>query len=386
MSRRPASNERSASAGRPLRLLWLGSYESDYPRNRVLISGLRQLGVEVIECHAPIWERQRHKAGAFLRPGNLIATAGDLLRSWVRLGRAQARLEGVDAVVIGYPSQPDVLFGWAVARRRRVPLVVDAMISMSDAFSDRGVGGVGARGLAGADRLTLGRAEVVIADTDANREYLRMRFGLPDPRVATVPVGADPTVFPPAPPPRHAGHALFVGKLAPLHGVDVVLEAARMAGTPPVRIIGSGQLDGWLADELERDPPSGVSHVPWVPFAQLGDEIRAASICLGVFSPSERVGRVVPNKVWQAMAVGRPIITADGPAPREVLEDERSALLVPPGDAGALADALRRLGEDADLRRELSAAARRRYVEVGAPARVAERFLIGIGQGPNVPV
>lgn len=364
------------------RLLWLGSYESEYPRNRVLIAGLRDLGVEVIECHAPIWERQRHKAGSFLSLSRLAGTTRRLAVSWARLVREQERVGPVDAVVLGYPFQPDAPLGWIVARRRRVPLVVDAMIAMSDAFSDRGVGGPAARALALVDRATLHMAGVVVADTDENARFLARRFGLAADRVVTVPVGADDALFAPGAPPADMGHALFVGKLAPLHGVEVVLAAARMAGTPPVRIIGSGQLEAWLAAELAADAPSGISHVPWVEYERLGDEIRAASICLGVFSSSPRVGRVIPNKVWQAMAVGRPIVTAAGPAAREVLRDGRDALLVAPGDPLALAEALRRLAEDPELRARLAGAARRRYVELGTPSRVAEGFLRGAVPAP----
>ena len=88
----------------------------------------------------------------------------------------------------------------------------------------------------------------------------------------------------------------------------------------------------------------------------------------------------MPNKVWQAMAVGRPIVTADGPAPRELLTDGVDALLVPPGDPDALADALRRLAADPGLRARLGAAARARYVSRGTPAAVADTFLRAIGR------
>lgn len=295
--------------------------------------------------------------------------------AWTRLVAGEARAPRPAALVLGYPSQPDAPVAAVLARLRRTPLVVDQMIALSDAAADRGAKGAPVRVMAALDRLAVRSGRLVIADTEANAEWLRRRFGLARERVAAVPVGADPVVFAPGPPPPGPVRALLVGKLAPLHGADVVLAAARTADLPELRIIGDGQLGPWLREELRRDPPAGVSHVPWVPFASLGDEVRAASICLGIFGPSERVGRVVPNKVWQAMAAGRAIITADGPAPREVLTDGRDALLVPRADPDALAAALRRLAGDAGLRARLGAAARERYLELGSPAAVARRFL-----------
>ena len=113
-----------------------------------------------------------------------------------------------------------------------------------------------------------------------------------------------------------------------------MLEAARRPGAPPVRLIGDGQLGGWLAGELARDRPPGLTWERWVPYEALGAEVGRAAICLGVFGESAKAARVVPNKVWQAMAVGRPVVTADTPAVREVLEDGRTAVLVPAGDSG----------------------------------------------------
>lgn len=346
----------------------------------MLIDGLVARGATVLECQAPLWEGREHKTDDALAPGRLMRLGAGAAAGWARLARRQTCVPRPAAIVVGYPSQPDALPAWALSRVRRAPLVVDGMIALSDAMSDRGRGGRATWALAALDRIAFRAGDLVIADTEANAAWLRGRFGLATHRVAAVPVGADPQVFAPVAPPQGPPTALFVGKLAPLHGLDVVLAAARRPGVPPVRIIGDGQLGPWLADQLRRDPPPGVTHVPWVPFADLGDEVRAATVCLGVFGRSERVGRVVPNKVWQAMAVGRPIVTADGPAPRELLTDGVDALLVPPGDPDALADALRRLAADPGLRARLGAAARARYVSRGTPAAVADTFLRAIGR------
>ena len=118
-----------------MRLLWLGTYERDYTRARVLMAGLRAEGAEVIECHRPLWELTRHKAGSFLSPTALPATAGRFVRAWAELALEQRRAGRVDAVVAGYPYMPDALPAWLFARGRRVPLVADALISLSDTLA-----------------------------------------------------------------------------------------------------------------------------------------------------------------------------------------------------------------------------------------------------------
>jgi spore maturation protein CgeB len=99
--------------------------------------------------------------------------------------------------------------------------------------------------------------------------------------------------------------------------------------------------------------------------------VSSAAICLGVFGTSAKAARVVPNKVWQAMAAGRPVISADTPGIREAITDGVSGLLVPPGDPAALAQALRTLAADPALRARMGEAARAAYLEKGAPPAAA---------------
>jgi glycosyltransferase involved in cell wall biosynthesis len=362
------------------RLLWIGTYESDYPRTRVLVSGLRQLGVEVVECHRPVWELTRHKAGRFLSPARLPCTAGRFAAAWTALALEQRRIGPVDAVVAGYPAQLDAPFAAACARARQVPLVVDAMISLSDTLlgDRRRVGKLAGASLERLDRLAVRRADMLMTDTESHAAYFVSQLGAGRKQTAVVPVGAEPELFPPTPQPQGEVRALFYGKLSPLHGLETVIAAARMPGVPPLRLLGDGQLRPWLEAELVLDRPPGLQHLNWVPYERLGAELEAASICLGIFGASEKARRVVPNKVYQAMAVGRPIVTADTPAARELLRDDESAILVPAGDAAALAAALVRLASDAELRARLGENAQRRFEQSGTPSRVAEAFLASL--------
>jgi glycosyltransferase involved in cell wall biosynthesis len=183
-------------------------------------------------------------------------------------------------------------------------------------------------------------------------------------------VGAEERLFEPGWHRADEFVALFVGKLIPLQGVDTILAAARLAPDIRFRIVGSGQLDGLLSD-----PPPNVEHVPWIEYEQLPDEIRQAGCSLGVFGTTGKARRVIPNKAFQAIACGAPLVTAGTPAARELLSDEASALLVPAGDAEALAGAIRRLAADPELASRIAAGGRATYERKASEAVLGERWL-----------
>jgi glycosyltransferase involved in cell wall biosynthesis len=162
---------------------------------------------------------------------------------------------------------------------------------------------------------------------------------------------------------------LFVGKLIPLQGVDVVLAAARIARELRFRVVGSGQLE-----HLLRDRPPNVVHVPWVEYTRLPDELHRAGCALGIFGSSAKAARVIPNKAFQALACGTPLVTADTSAARELLVDGESALLVPPGNPQALADAVRRVATDATVQERLARGGRAAYDERASETVLGARW------------
>ena len=109
-------------------------------------------------------------------------------------------------------------------------------------------------------------------------------------------------------------------------------------------MVGSGQLEPLLAGRS-----GNVEWVPWVEYDDLPGEIQAAGCALGIFGTGAKAGRVIPNKAFQALACGTPLVTADTTAARELLTDGADALLVPPGDPEALERAIRRLAEEPGL-------------------------------------
>ena len=342
-----------------MRVLYFGTYERDYPRNAQVIASLRSAGVDVLERHVSVWEGRPNK----WRAGSAAAA---------RLALAEARLfrrprEDFDALIVGYPGHLDLTAARRAAAGR--PVLFNPLVSLYDTFvADRrrfGRRSLAGRALKRIDRHALRAADLVVADTRADADFLAGLGALPDERIEVCFVGAEERIFGPGWSPRQPFQALFVGKLIPLHGLATVLEAARIAGELQFKIIGSGQLEPLL-----REPPPNVEHVPWVEYERLPDELHHAGCALGVFGTSEKARRVIPNKVFQALACGVPVVTADTPAARELLVDGTSAQLVPPGDAPALAAAVRRLAEDAALASRVAESGLRVY-----QARASERVL-----------
>jgi glycosyltransferase involved in cell wall biosynthesis len=309
-----------------------------------VISCLRRAGVEVNERHEPVWERQEHKfaAGA--------GAAARLARAELRLRRRG--LPDFDALVVGYPGHLDL--GAARKGAGRRPVVFNPLVSLADTLVDDRrrfrPRSLPARVLRSIDHRAFRAADLVVADTAVHAALFE---SLGARRVGVCFVGAEERLFRPGWSPAGDFTAVFVGKLIPLHGLDTILAAARLAPDVRFRVVGSGQLER-LLDER----PANVEHVPWVEYDQIPGELHRAWCALGIFGTSAKAARVIPNKAFQALACGTPLITADTPAARELLRDGESALLVPPGDPEALVAALRRVGE---LGPALSAGGRAAY-------------------------
>jgi len=104
----------------------------------------------------------------------------------------------------------------------------------------------------------------------------------------------------------------------------------------------------------ERLAVRNVEFVPRRSVERLADLIASSHVCLGVFGTNAKATRVIPNKVFDALACRRPVITGDSPAVRELLTDRDDVWLCPRGDEEALADAVVTLRHDRALRERIA--------------------------------
>jgi glycosyltransferase involved in cell wall biosynthesis len=340
-----------------LKVLYFGTYDRVAPRNAQVVSCLRGAGVEVIERHRQVWGVQNWSLG--------LRQLGRVLRAERDLARDEER--EADVVVVGYPGHFDLRAARRIARGR--PIVFNPLVSLYDTLvGDRRrfrPWSPAGRMLRLVDRGAFRSADVVVADTEAHAAFFRQQFGLPEDRVAVALVGAEEALFRPGWQPSDDFRVLFVGKLIPLHGLETILAAAALVPEIPFRIVGDGQLAPLLAGR-----PANVEHVEWIPYPELPTAYQRAGCALGIFDTGPKAARVIPNKVFQALACTCPVITADTPAARELLTDGVDAVLVPPGEPEALADAVRRMAGSEELATRLAEGGRATY-----EARASEAVL-----------
>lgn len=356
-----------------MRVLYFGTYSvgPGYPRNTVLAESLRAAGARVVECRAPLFRGAADKVRAVSTPRGAAAAAARAAVAWAKLAAGFFRAGPRDVVVVGYTGHLDVFLARALSIAWRTPIVLDAFLSLHDTVvGDRCIlraGSPQARALFAFERAAMRCADLVLADTEANADFLAETFDYPRARVLAVPVGS--LVTAPVRVRATVGEggggretftALFVGSYVPLQGIPYVLDAAALAPEVRFRVVG----DGPGAEALEREAGArGMANVAFtrrfVPREELASLYEEADAVLGIFGTTPKASRVVPCKVYDGLAAGLPIVTGDSPAARELLTDGVDALLVDRGDPRALAAALRRLREDPSLGERLRRNARR---------------------------
>lgn len=360
-----------------MRAVLFGTYNREHSANRILLRAMRAVGFDVVEIHAPLWERTRDKGNEYFGPVHLLLLALRWIGAALALFRKWRRAGGASLVVCGFNGQLDLLLvRLLVGRRARV--VFAPLVSITETLiEDRAIyapSSLMARLLRLVDLASFALADVVVVDTEEHRRYL-IELGAPVSKLVVCHLGADEDAFPfgdeltagvAARPPVEAKadrpkEVLYFGQYLPLHGLDVVVDAAaRLADRSDLRFvfIGTGAERPRVQREIEAAKVS-AEFIDWVDYNELGRRVAQADIVLGVFGSSRKASMVIANKVYEAAAMGCSVLTADTAALREVFEPGVEVEVCAPTGRD-LALAIGRLADDPAHRQQLGQRARQR--------------------------
>jgi glycosyltransferase involved in cell wall biosynthesis len=203
-------------------------------------------------------------------------------------------------------------------------------------------------------------------------------YRLPRRRFVRLPPGADEEWFHPVDlPKRDTFTAVYWGNFLPHHGTEVIVEAAerlesRGRDDIEVAFVGSGPRKDRAERLAERRDISNVRFEGFVAREVLQEWIATSHVALGVFSPDKRAMASITNKVSEAVAMRKAVVTERSPAIEEWFDHESSVYMTPPDDPDALADALELLEANRDLVTRLEAGGYEVYEDNFTPAAIGD--------------
>ena len=258
---------------------------------------------------------------------------------------------------VGYFGHLDMFFAklFSILTFRRKKIIFDAFISLYDTMvSDRKMlkeNSFFSKIVFWLDKLSCWFADTVILDTNAHIDFFHKTFNVPKEKMVRIFASADEDIFYAREIDKENDkfNVLFIGKYTPLHGIEYIVEAAEILKKSQdihFTFIGKGQLYPEIRSIVKYNHLDNIEFIDWVEYEKLPDHIGKADVCLGVFSASEKASRVIPNKVFQSMAMGKVVVTARTPGIAEGLRDEDNAILCNPADPIDLSNAIIKVKED----------------------------------------
>jgi len=355
----------------PVRFTFVGAYDPLYPRNAVIRKGLGRAGHEVRERRASVrlkfWAR--YPLLAAKKPVRDGGGAGPDFLFVPEFCQKDVPL----AKFLGLLSARKVVFDPLAARFetkigdwRRKPADSPA------AWWNKKI-----------DAMAFRLSDLVLADTAAHGDYYRRTYGLSPDKVAVLPVGFDDDVFGR----KDAGHfkvspifsVLFFGSFLPLHGAEVIVEAARLVASRDDGIrfllLGDGQT---LPAAKAAAASAGLGNIEFLGrkrYRELPSIIGEADVCLGIFGRTEKARRVVPHKIYQSMAMGQAVVTARTPAVEEFFADGENIVLCGEPMAETAAEAVLALKGDPSRRERIARAGRELVRREFSPEAIASRLV-----------
>lgn len=355
-----------------LRVCYFGTFRDNYSRNQIMIEGLRRNDVKVIECHEPLWrgiqDRVQAASGGWLRPGFIAR----VVRALWNLLRAYRKIKDYDVMVLGYPGQLDVYLARVLTWLRRKPLVLDVFMSLYLIASERGLTArhpLTARLIYGLEKVAFSLPDLLIQDTAEYVQWFQEVYGLDPARFRLVPTGADDRIFRLVQGQERDDRCLrvlYYGTFIPNHGVEYIVEAARIlqdeAGIH-FELVGDGPTKTQAEALARKYGLTNVTFVGWLDKPALLRKATEADVCLGVFGTTPQSMMTVQNKIYEGLAMAKPVITGDSPTVRQALVHGEHLYLCERANPQSLADAVRALDTEPDLRRRLAESGYRLFRE-----------------------
>ncbi len=313
----------------------LAYYEPDYIRTRALVNALKH--IPKVELHTAINSNR-----SILR---YLQTAYRLVVMRIR--------QHPDLYLFGFRSHESYWLFRALTFPK--PVIFDEFINMHTALTKEKKkikeSSLVAKLARAYVRMIHKSARKILTDTQLHAQSSSRTYGTPKNKYGIIYVGTDESVFFPQrklSKSRSKGklEVFFYGNIQALHGIDVILEAAKILRQDGIHFTiiggkGSPATIKSIRSKIKLDGLDNVSYTEWADFSSLPGLIGVSDVCLGgPFGATEQAKSVITGKTFQFLAMAKPTVVGDIDEDAGFV-DRQNCLIVKQGSADALARKLR---------------------------------------------
>lgn len=274
-------------------------------------------------------------------------------------------IKGCDLLYVGFPGHFDMPAAYIVSRIFRKPIVFDPVITLVDTFTDD-VGAVRKNSpkaliIKILEKFFYKLADRILVDTNVLKKYFVKEFGVPEERLKVIPLGADEKIY------KYKKHTpakekdikvVYYGLYNPLHGVEYIIKAARLLKNNShieFLLIGKGKTYPQMLELSKKYKLSNIKFYPEMTEKDALQTLQNGDIFIGFLQSLPSVERFIANKIFQGLALGKAVITADSEAVRDAFVDQKNIFLCRPKSERSVADAILKLQANPRLLVSISA-------------------------------
>lgn len=318
------------------------AYYTNYIRSQTLLEGLYQHEIEIVPCilNEHSWLRYPKAIFAFLK----AKRHSDVVIANFRCWEIFPILRMITRKPIIYDAHISIWQSYCEERQKCRP----------DSFLGKLLFKI--------DALNCRLADKILIDTKTHADYFSETFNISREKFLPVYISCEETLFHPLKPPHRANPSsqttvFWVGSGIPLQGLEVIIDAMKLVSELPIhlRIAGSSPILDTIYQRAISENVSNITFLGRIPREQVVTEIAKSDICLGGhYSLIPKAGNVIAGKLFEMIAMRKPVIAGDNIAVRELFTHKKDLYLCEMGSAAALAEAISVLHNSPSLRKQLA--------------------------------
>jgi glycosyltransferase involved in cell wall biosynthesis len=336
-----------------LTICFFGTYDNTYTSNKMVLQGLKDNDVKVVEvnAHTKVTRLDKQEEmnwfNLLKRIFGKVKIISEIIKNWDEIKKS-------NAIYVGYPGHVDVLPAFILAKILNIKLVFNPLLIIYIGFAEE-QGILKKRSLMGwfikqTESLVYKMCDLVFADTPFQEEFLRRDFKVPQNKLRVLPIGADDRfyTFTPYTNKTKKINCCYYGLYSPVHGVEHIIEAARILKDNKNITFSMIGIGNTFEQNFKKAHKLGLKNITFyhdVPESDHPKIMAKSDLFFGFLANTPTVDRVIPNKVYQGMAQNKLVVTADARVTRSVFKNGENMVLVKPANPKSLAQAIVDLSE-----------------------------------------